>query len=216
MGWLITLAVLFLVGAIPIGISIHFDANGFAARVIAGFIRFTIYPFPKWMTKKTRKKPTQNPSKQAPNTTADSATKKVPTQNPPASPAPSGGKLRDFLPFISVGVQFLKDFRKKLRINHFRMQLILAEEDPCDLAVHYGWANGIMENIAVQLERYFVIVERNFEVGCDFLADEPRILAHLDITITIGRVLLLAAVYGYQVIVLFLSMKKKQKDGASL
>lgn len=206
MGWLITLAILIALGAIPLGISVHYDKNGFQAKAIAGFLHFTVFPIPRWLTKKEAKKqPEKNTSQPVKKQAA-----------PKESTAQSGGNLRDFLPLVSDGILFLNSFRKKLRLNHFYMKLVLAEDDPCDLAVHYGWACGIMENIAAQLEKCFVIVKRDFQVGCDFLAEESKISAHLDITITLGRFLLLAIVYGYQIIVHFLSIKKKQKGGASV
>ena len=52
MGWLIALAVLLLIGSIPLGVLVRYDAQGPLVRVIAGFLRFTVIPFPKRTKKK--------------------------------------------------------------------------------------------------------------------------------------------------------------------
>ena len=52
MGWWITLAILVLLAILPLGVSVFYDAAGVRLRVIAGFIRFTIFP-----AKKKEKKP---------------------------------------------------------------------------------------------------------------------------------------------------------------
>ena len=44
MGWIIALAVLLLIGILPIGVNAVYDANGAAVRLIAGPFRFSVYP----------------------------------------------------------------------------------------------------------------------------------------------------------------------------
>ena len=47
------------------------------------------------------------------------------------------------------------------------------------------------------------------QVECDFTAEEICVAAHLDITITLGRLLVLAVYYGICVLIEFLSLKRK-------
>ena len=89
------------------------------------------------------------------------------------------------------------------------MRLILAGDDPCDLAVNYGRIWAAVGNLMPQLERLFVIKKRDIQVECDFTASETCVVAHLDITITLGRLLALALVYGVRVLIEFRSMKRK-------
>ena len=49
---------------------------------------------------------------------------------------------------------------------------------------------------------------------CDFTANETLVIARLDLTITLGRLLSLGAVYGIRALKVFLKMKKKRKGGA--
>ena len=108
-----------------------------------------------------------------------------------------------------LGLKFLGDFRRKLRVDNLCLRLILAGDDPCDLAVNYGRVWAAASNLMPQLERLFVIKKRDIQVECDFTAEEISVIAHVDITITLGRLLTLAVVYGIRVLFEFLSMKRK-------
>lgn len=211
MGWLITLGILALLAAIPLGVSLHYDAEGFVVKVVAAFVRIPIFPFPqKKKVEKPKKEKSPKPAKAA-----------KPKASPPPKPVesdaqPKGGSLMDFIPLVKVGLGFLNAFRRKIRLNHLKLHLVLAEEDPADLAIHYGQAWAGLNNLLPRLERVFHIGSRDVEVGCDFTATEPLITAHLEITITLGRLLLLAAVYGFQGLREFLILNKKRKGGASV
>ena len=90
----------------------------------------------------------------------------------------------------------------------------MAGGDPCDLAINYGKAWAAVGNLMPALERWFVIKKRNVEVECDFTASQTLVTARLDISITLGRLLSLAAVYGIRALKEFLNFKKKRKGGA--
>lgn len=210
MGWLITLGVLLLLAVLPLGVRITYDSGGFLAKIIAGPLKITVFPLPK--KEKKKKQPQQETEK------AESAAPK----NPEPPPAPkqaqtkkeNGGSLLDFLPLVKLALDLLGDFRRKLRLNHLELKLIMAADDPCDLAVNYGRAWAAVGNLLPQLERLFVIKKRNIEVACDFTASQTLVIAQLDLTITLGRLLALIAVYGFRAVKEFLKIKKKRKGGA--
>ena len=54
--------------------------------------------------------------------------KKLPTHTP--DPEEKGGSWKDFLSLIPVVLDFLGDFRRKLRVNRLEMRLTLAGDDP--------------------------------------------------------------------------------------
>lgn len=64
MGWWIALAVLVLLAAMPLGVSVVYDADGPLIKVIAGFIRLKIFPAKKKKPKKDKK---NKKSKDIPN-----------------------------------------------------------------------------------------------------------------------------------------------------
>ena len=111
-------------------------------------------------------------------------------------------------------LDFLVNFRRKIRVNWLELKLILAGGDPADLAQNYGKAWAALGNLMPQLDRFFVIRKRNLEVECDFVSSETVIIARLDITITLGRLVGLATVYGFRGVREFLKLMKIRKGGA--
>lgn len=194
-GW-ITLGVLALLAILPLGVRIRYDAQGPLVKLIVGPVKLTVYPRPK----KEKKSPKKEIAKSA---SADVQPEEPLLPDPPQPPPvpkkekkPSGGSLTDFLPFIKLGLDFLGDFRRKLRVNHLYLRLILASSDPCDLAVNYGKTWTAVGNLMPVLDRWFVIKKRDVEVECDFTASETKVIARMDITMTLGRLLTLVAVYA--------------------
>ncbi len=72
MGWWIALAVLVLLAAMPLGVSVVYDADGPLIKVIAGFIRLKIFPAKKKKEKpKKEKKKNSQASKKTEEATED-------------------------------------------------------------------------------------------------------------------------------------------------
>lgn len=212
-GW-ITLGVLALLAILPLGVRIRYDAQGPLVKLIVGPVKLTVYPRPK----KEKKSPKKEIAKSA---SADVQPEEPLLPDPPQPPPvpkkekkPSGGSLTDFLPFIKLGLDFLGDFRRKLRVNHLYLRLILASSDPCDLAVNYGKTWTAVGNLMPALDRWFVIKKRDVEVECDFTASETKVIARMDITMTLGRLLTLVAVYACRGLKEFIQFRNIRKGGA--
>ena len=195
MAWLIVVAVLFIIGIIPIGVNAKYDEAGAAVRLIAGPVRITVYPAKTKMTeqKKPVKKESSSPKKQN-----------------------KGGKYEDFIPLLRLVLDLLVDLRYKIRVNNLRFKLILAGDDPCNLAVNYGRAWIALGNLIPQLERVFTIKKRNLEVECDFSADMTTVLFGIDITITIARLLTLGVKHGFRILKEYLRVMNKRKGGSNV
>ena len=207
MGVWIAAAIVLILAVLPLGVRVRYNSAGLILRVIAGPLKITVFP-----RKKKPKKQKVNQKKPKEEQNAEpSASEDKPPQPPEAQPEQKekGGSIARFLPFIKLGLKFLGDFRRKLRLDNLYVRLILAGDDPCDLAVNYGRIWAAVGNLMPQLERLFVIKKRDIRVECDFTASETCVVAHLDITITLGRLLALALVYGVRVLIEFLSMKRK-------
>jgi hypothetical protein len=125
-----------------------------------------------------------------------------------------GGLVKEFVPIVRLMLELLDDFRWKLRVKRIELQVVLACDDPCDLAVLYGQAWSAVGNLFPVLERSMVIKKRNIEVLCDFMADKTRVKARLDLTITIGRLLLLGGKHGFRFLLKFIDIYKSIKGGA--
>ena len=94
--------------------------------------------------------------------------------------------------------------------------MIMAADDPCDLAVNYGKAWAALGNLMPQLERVFVIQKREVEVECDFTASKTLIFARLDLTITLGRLIAIVIYHGIRILRQYLNIMKTRKGGAKL
>ena len=203
MGWLIAAGVLFLLAILPVGISALYNEDGPLVNLLIGPVKILLFPGKKKdETDKKDKKEKKKPKKEGKTTSEKKKEKK------------KGGSIQDFLPLVDTVLNFLDAFRKKLRVNHLEMKVVLAGSDPCDLAVNYGKAWAALGNLMPLLENVLVIKKRDLEVECDFLADSTLITARLDITITIGRVLSLLVVQGIPALREFLKLMNKRKGGA--
>lgn len=194
MGWLIALGVIAGIAVIPVGIQCMYRNSNPLVRLIAGPIRITLYP--------TKKK------------TASKAPAPKKFEEHQKQTGRSDDKLSDFLPLLRTLLDFLGDLRRKLRVNRLELKLILSGGDPCDLGMNYGRAWAVVGNLLPLLESVIVIKKRNVEVECDFNTDETQINIRIDLTLTTGRLLLLAGRYGVKVFREYFKIINKRKGGA--
>lgn len=206
MGWLIALGILLLLAALPLGVSVRYDSGGAVARIILGPVRITLFPRKKKKQKKKAKKQEQQ-QKSPPKEKKSPAPEKK-------EASPKGGSLTDFLPLVKIGLQMLDCFRRKLRVDRLELKLILGGDDPCDLAVNYGRAWAAVGNLLPGLERVLVIGQREIEVECDFTSDQTLVIARLELTITLGRLISMGVIYGVRALIAFMKIQKKRKGGA--
>jgi len=200
MGWLIALAVLIGLAVLPLGVRAVYREQQPGIWVLIGPVKLRVFP----------RKPKERKSDKKAKKPAAPAKKKAKQKSE------KGGSYRDFLPIIETVLQFLGQFRRKLRINRLEMKLVLAGGDPSDLAVNYGKAWAALGNLMPQLERLFVIKKRNLEVECDFTSDTTLIFVRMDATITLGRTLHLLSWHGVKILINLLKLKNLRKGGAKL
>ena len=207
MGIWIAGAILLALAVLPLGVRIRYNDAGFVLKVIAGPLKITVIPG----RKKPKKQKVKQKKQKAVQTAESAGSEERPPQPPKAQPEQKerGGSLTRFLPLVKLGLKFLGDFRRKLRLDNLYLRLILAGDDPCDLAVNYGRIWAAVGNLMPQLERRFVIRKRDIQVECDFASAETTVVVHLDISITLGRLLVLALYYGIRILFEFLSIKRK-------
>ena len=191
--------ILFLLYWLPLGVRALYQSGDAGAWLLIGPFRIKLFP----------KKKKEKEAEKEEDTVAIKVKKTKPVKK--KEEEKKGGSLRDFLPLLEVAKNALGSFRRKLRIRRLEIKLIMAGDDPCDLAVNYGKAWAAVGNILPRLEAIFVIKKRNIEVECDFTAPETTIYVFADITITLGRLLGIAVKYGIWALRAYLTLRKKRK-----
>ena len=209
MGWLIALAILFLLSILPLGAYVRYDSDGVNLKIVAGPIRITVLP------QKKKKEKTKKELEKKPDPTPEPEPEPKPSPKEEKKGKPKGGSFLDFVPLVELALNFLNDFRRKLRVNRLELKLIMAGGDPCSLAINYGKAWAALGNLMPKLERFLVIKKRDIEIECDFTASSTTVYACLELTITLGRLIALAVGYGIRAVLEFLKIQKKRKGGAS-
>lgn len=204
-GWLIALAIIVLLAVLPLGVSAIYDTGGPKVRLILGPYKMILFP----KEKKDKKEKKAKEKKQKTEKTTEKKTKEAPKPK-----EKSGGSISDFFPLVDTLLDFLGDFFcRKLRVNRLELNLVLAGDDPCDLAVNYGRAWAALGNLVPVLERFFVIKKRDMQVQCDFTAEKTVVYGRLDLSITLGRLLSLGVRYGIRVLREFIQITKLRKGG---
>ena len=196
--WII-LGILVLLYLLPLGVRFVYSSEGCRIWLLVGLIPIKVYP---------RNKREKKPKKEAKNT---GKPQKKTAPKKPAKEEKKGGSLSDFLPFVDIAKKLLQGIFRKHRIRRLEIKLLLAGDDPCDLAVNYGKAWAATGNLIPLLEEHFIIKKRDVQIACDFTAEETVIYVRADITILLGRLLTLATVHGYRAIREYFKLLKKRK-----
>ena len=190
--WLIALAVVASLLFLPLGFSAIYRQDDPGVWLLIGPLRFRVYPGNR---KKKSKKSTQEKEKKD---------------------APKGGSYKDFWPVVRTIYTFLGEFRRKILVKRLDLKVMLAGDDPADLAVNYGRAWVALGSLTPQLNRLFRIRKQNIEVACDFTAEETLVYARIDATLTVMRTIHLLSRHGIKIIKQLLELKKLRKGGAQL
>ena len=110
-------------------------------------------------------------------------------------------------------LDFLEELRGKLRVNLLRIHVVMAGGDPCDLAVNYGKTMSALAALDPQLERFLTIQKKDVWVGVDFEKDKTLVVARMDLTITLGRILSLGVRHGFRILREYMNIMKLRKGG---
>lgn len=192
-GWLIAGGILFLLAILPLGVRFRYNEQGFAMKILAGPFKIP-FSIPK--------------TEKSPKDTSEKEKKKPKESEKPKEDSQKGGSWKDFLPLISVGLDFLGDLRRKLRFDHINIHVVLAGEDPADLGILYGKIWAAVAGLWPALERAFVIRRKNVEITCDFATSETLVAAAGDVTLTLGRAVCLTVRYGVRALREYLKIRK--------
>lgn len=214
-GLAIFLGIVALIAVLPVGASVRYDESGLGIKLLIGPFRFSVLPRPGKEKKQKESKPKKEEKPQSQTAEADEPIPAGPPEGAPVKKLEKpkkGGSLTDFLPLVDVALDMLASLMGRLRVNLLRLHLILAGDDPADLAINYGRAQAAGATLLAQLDRFLVIKKQDVQIGCDFTSDKTTVLARVDLTITLGRTVVWAVGYGLKALITFLKIKKKQDN----
>ena len=199
---LLVLAVLALIGCIPVGVDAAYSPDGIFVSAKLGPFRLQILP-------KKLKKPGKATK------SAKAAAPTVEKSDAAASDAPKKslslpGGMDGILRIAQLAVDVLGDLRRKLRVDELTVRVTIGG-DPADAAMAYGRAWALTGALMPLLECVFVIKKRDIRPVLDYNENKMSVSARLVLTITVGRALALALRAG----VGFLRLLHETKKGGA-
>jgi len=207
--WWILLAILIFILILPLGVRVNYDEDGTVVSVMAGPLRFQVFPVKKKdKPKKKKEEPKQEQPKeeavpepeelQPKSTVIDDDDDEDEEPEPPAEK--KGGNLTDFLPLVELALKFVGEFfGKTLHIDVLYLKLTMAGGDPADLAINYGRAWAALGNLWPHIDKMFTIKKRDIQLQCDFEGSQTLVNARVEITITLARLFGLIFNYGFRI-----------------
>lgn len=198
MGWWIVLAVIVGLAFLPLGVGAKYDTDGAFVWLIIGPFRKRLFASNQAKGKKVKKAKTDTSSQST------------------AQERNEGGKLSDFMPLMDELLKFLGSLRRKLYVRRLEVRLLMAGDDPCDLAQNYGKACAAVAGLDPQLERFLKIKRKQIQIDCDFLETKSKIWARVEIVITLGRLLTVSCRHGFRGLKAYMKIMNKGKGGAQL
>lgn len=178
MWWIIPLVIVLVIAglaALPVGLRLIYDRDGLTAKLLVWF-----FPYKLNLTEINEKSLERRRK-----------TKYIMEENPNYQPRiiRPDGTLREFVPLLDLYLQLLFNQKYKLRVTFLELKLIMANDDPFDLAMNYGKAQAIIASLLPQLERLFYIKKKNIDIACDFLAEETMLYARADLRMPLARLI---------------------------
>ncbi len=127
----------------------------------------------------------------------------------------AGGLYKEFVAYVRFFLDLLNDLRRKIIVKDIQLKMIMAGDDPYDLAMEYGRAWTAVGNLVALLEPAFTIKKRQLSVESDFLGEQTLVVAKLNISITLGRFVRLYAKYAKRYYAEFDKILIIRKGGAN-
>ena len=198
----IVLLVLAVLALLPVGIHASYDAQGPNVVALAGPVRICLYP---------RKE--KAPKRKADHKKKEQKKPKKKEAKPKEKSGLPGGSVRDFLPLVQLGLEFVGSFFRKLTVSRLVLHLRFGGAgDPARAAVGYGRAWAVIGMVMPRLREALRIRTEHVSASCDFTEDRMEVYAELKATVRLGPMLVMTVRYGVRALRQFLALRKKQNN----
>lgn len=197
------LAVFWLIGRVPLGVTAVYDGEGPRVDAVAGPFRIRLYPRPKKDPAKQKKQKKQKAQKKEEKQETEQREKRS-----------LGGQLPLFRELLGLVLEAQAVFRNKLRIRELTLHLTVGGkgDDPAKAAMLYGSAWAAIGNLLPLLERAFRIESRDIDAQVDFTVEETTVYARAEAVVSFGAMLRMGVYYGLRALKLY---RKHQKKGGN-
>ena len=192
-------AVLFVLGQIPLGCSVEYSDQGPKVWAHVGVLKICVFPMKK---RKSEVKPKKAQKKK----------KKTVQKEPVPAMQKLGGALAYAQELLPIALQALGQFKKKLRMDVLRLELISGAADPADAALRYGQASAALGALWYPLTEALDIRDGYARVVPDFESNDMTVYAYGKLTIKLGQILWLGVYFGLRGLTAFLSVRKQLKN----
>ena len=194
-------AVLFVLAQIPLGCSVEYSVQGPKVWVHMGVLKICVFPMKK---KETKGKPQKAQKKKKP--------KKTVQKEPVSTRQKLGGALAYAQQLLPIVLQALGQFKKKLKMEILRLELISGAIDPADAALRYGQASAVLGALWYPLTEALDVRDGYARVVPDFESNDMSVYAYGKLTIKLGQILWIGVYFGLRGLTAFLSVRKQLKN----
>jgi hypothetical protein len=198
---LIILGVLVLLALIPLGAHVRYDSDGPWVALVIGPIKIRLIPKKPKKPKKPKAEKKKKEKKKKPEKPKKEKEKQ-----------PLGGLIRDFYPFVKLGLDLLGCFFRKLRIPILTLHVGFGgQNDPAGAAINYGRAWSAIGAVMQPVRSLTRIKKENVSCSCDFTTGDMRVFAELKAVFLLGDLVAMAVRYGFRALRQYLKLKKSKK-----
>ena len=200
---LIILGVLVLLALIPLGAHVRYDSDGPWVALVIGPIKIRLIP----------KKPKKPKKPKAEKKKKEKKKKEPEKPKKEKEKQPLGGLIRDFYPFVKLGLDLLGCFFRKLRIPILTLHVGFGgQNDPAGAAINYGRAWSAIGAVMQPVRSLTRIKKENVSCSCDFTSGDMRVFAELKAVFLLGDLVAMAVRYGFRALRQYLKLKKSKKN----
>ncbi len=171
MGWLIALAVLILLGLLPVGIWVHYDNGDFTLKVPIWLWKIGVYPKKKKKPKKPKEKKPKKPKEK----------KELPIEL----------SVDSVLELLDLLWRFVQKTGRRLRLRELDLRVICGGGNAASVALDYGNVCAVISGAEPLFDSVFATKKKNIQVDLDFEAKSQSTVGIIDIRLCLASLLYL-------------------------
>lgn len=204
---LAVLAVLLLLGLVPVGVTLRYDSGAMEVKLKLGPFRIPIYPVGQPHGKKLARQ--YGRKVKAEREKRKKKAEKKARKKKPRERKEKKLSFDELMQLLGLAWKAVGGLPRKLVVKELYLHVTYREDDAARAAIGYGRAWAVAGTALPVLERVFRIRKQDVGVDLDYEREPMEVFARLDIHILIGTAALLAFRTGFGALKLLLSSKIK-------